>query len=89
MTPPMKQQCPCCGYYTLRRRGDDEICKVCFWQDDDHAEVFGEPAPERPRGPNQVHLWQGRENYQAFGSSEACLRQYVRPPNEDEMQRPE
>jgi hypothetical protein len=33
--------CPCCKFKTLRGRGQDEICKVCFWHDDgqDEAEV--------------------------------------------------
>ncbi len=26
--------CPCCRYVTLSERGGDEICPVCFWEDD-------------------------------------------------------
>ena len=26
--------CPCCGFITLPERGGDDICPVCFWEDD-------------------------------------------------------
>ena len=78
-------QCPCCGYYTLDSRGGYDICPVCFWEDDHPGEIFGQPAPERPEGPNHVHLWQARENFLAFGASEERVKGYVRPPNPDEM----
>ena len=63
-------QCPCCGYYTLEERGRFEICSVCFWEDDDPTERVGQPAPERPQGPNRVHLWQARENFKVYGVAE-------------------
>jgi hypothetical protein len=80
-----RYQCPCCGYYTLSGRGKDNICKVCFWQDDEPAEVFGQPAPKRPTGPNHVHLWRARENFLAFGASEKRFRDFVRPPRDAEL----
>jgi hypothetical protein len=79
-----RSQCPCCGYYTLRGRGQDDICPVCFWHDDDASGEYGKAAPERPEGPNHVHLWQARENYLAFSASEERVRQYVRPAREIE-----
>jgi cysteine-rich CPCC protein len=54
-------RCPCCGYLTLPARGEYDICPVCFWEDDDPQEEFGQPAPERPEGPNHVHLWQAAQ----------------------------
>ena len=27
------QQCPCCDYFTLGKRGQYDICLVCFWED--------------------------------------------------------
>jgi len=57
--------CPCCGYPTLAGRGTDEICELCWWeddgQDDDQAdEVWG--------GPNGGYsLNDARENFQLFG----------------------
>lgn len=84
----MKQlhsQCPCCGYFTLHGRGEDDICPVCWWEDDDAAEEYGQHAPERPEGPNHVHLWQARENFVAFGASEERRSSRARPPRADEM----
>ena len=53
--------CPCCGYPTLAGRGTDEICKICWWQDDgqddDADEVYG--------GPNRDYsLNDARSNFQ-------------------------
>lgn len=78
-------QCPCCGYYTLSERGGYDICQVCWWEDDDESEVYGQPAPERPTGPNHVQLWETRENYLKFGASEERFKQYVRSPRQDEL----
>ena len=27
-------RCPCCGCLTLTERAEEDICPVCFWQDD-------------------------------------------------------
>jgi hypothetical protein len=44
----VRYSCPCCGYPTLSKRGDYEVCPLCHWeddgQDDAHAdEVWGGP----------------------------------------------
>ena len=88
MTKRERYQCPCCGNYTLGGRGGFEICKVCFWEDDDGDDTYGQPSPEieeRLWGPNHVHLRQARENYLAFGAAEEKDTQHVRAPREDEM----
>jgi hypothetical protein len=56
--------CPCCGYPTLGRRGLDEICFLCWWEDDgqdDHdADVVG-------RGPNAGYsLTLARANFAEY-----------------------
>ena len=59
-------RCPCCGYRTLRERGQHEICKVCFWQDDGQDD---HDADEVRGGPNKnLSLTQARANYRAFGA---------------------
>ncbi len=83
-----KQQCPCCGYMTLDERGRYDICAVCFWEDDCAAEQFDQPASERPRGPNGVHLWQARLNYRAFGAAEENCIDSVRHPRSEELPDP-
>ena len=76
-------QCPCCGYRTLAKRNDDDICPVCFWhddgQDDPHAdEVWG--------GPNKdLSLSMARENFRAFGAFHRDVLQFVRPPKPEEQ----
>ena len=78
-----KLKCPCCGYYTID--GSDEvitdICQVCFWQYD----AVAQENPDRVIGPNHgVTLNQAIENYKKFKASSACVKEYVRPPREDD-----
>jgi hypothetical protein len=58
----------------------DEICPVCFWQDDavdnQDTDVLG---------PNQVRLSTARQNYRTFGASDDRLRTFVRSPTTDEL----
>jgi hypothetical protein len=74
--------CPCCRFLTLSQRALDEICSVCFWQDD------GQDDPEADEvwgGPNgDLSLSQARKNYAAFGAVESRFKQNVRPPEDDE-----
>jgi hypothetical protein len=42
-----RDQCPCCGYYTLDGRGGYDICPVCFWEDDSALELFSQPGERR------------------------------------------
>jgi hypothetical protein len=61
-------ECPCCKFKTLSKRGNDEICEVCFWQDDGQSEadaevVFG--------GPNHnLSLRQAQMNFKRIGAIE-------------------
>src|SRR5258706_13990481 len=54
------EACPCCGRKTLAERGGDDMCRVCWWEDDgqDNSEadiVWG--------GPNSdLSLTQARAN---------------------------
>jgi hypothetical protein len=65
------QQCPCCDYLSLERRGDYDICRVCFWEDsgqdldrlDEHS------------GPNHQTLRQARKNFAKIG---ACDQQFLK-----------
>jgi hypothetical protein len=76
-------QCPCCKFKTLYGRGQDEICKVCFWQDDGQDEADADRALG---GPNRVSLREAQKNFDRFGASEERLRSYVRPPLPDERE---
>lgn len=72
--------CPCCGFRTLPTPSpSDEICQVCFWQDD-----FVDNQDTEVLGPNHVALSVARKNYAAIGTSEERLLPHVRPPRPDE-----
>lgn len=61
--------CPCCSYKTLARRGDYDICPVCFWEDD------GGNDPSLYSSPNHMTLGEACENFARFG---ACSPESVR-----------
>ncbi|WP_422006506.1 CPCC family cysteine-rich protein [Roseivirga pacifica] len=63
---PIKlESCPCCGYRTIGARGNYDICKVCWWEDDGQDNQH----PERIiGGPNYgISLAMGRYNYLIYG----------------------
>ncbi len=76
-------RCPCCKFKTLRGRGQDEICKVCFWHDDGKDES---EADQVWGGPNySLSLRQAQRNFAAFGAVEERFRKSVRAPLADEI----
>ena len=79
----MRSGCPCCGYLTLTRLagGTDEVCEVCFWEDD--GVQFRDPGYEG--GANKVSLTEARENFRRFGACEREVLPHVRPPRPDEQ----
>jgi hypothetical protein len=76
-------RCPCCGYRTLCGRAGDEICPVCWWEDDgqdihDADEVRG--------GPNgSLSLDQARVNFRELGACDLVFLTRVRKPKAEEM----
>ena len=76
-------RCPCCRYKTLFGRGQDEICRVCFWQDD------GQDEPDADvvlGGPNKtLSLTEARSNFLRLGAVEERFKANVRPPLADEI----
>jgi hypothetical protein len=73
--------CPCCGYLVFSGSpGSDEICPICFWQDDISQLRF-----VRSAGANRVSLSEGQQNYAAYNASEERVKQYVRPPRVSEL----
>jgi hypothetical protein len=82
MNAATRVQCPCCGFRTLTKRANDEICQVCYWQDDGqddpHAgEVWG--------GPNkELSLAQARANFREFGAARKDWITHVRAPHPEE-----
>ena len=78
MSPLKKYACPCCGYKTLSKVPPRcwAICPICYWEDD--PVQFADPDYEG--GANKVSLKQARENFLAFGASEAEWENHVRAP---------
>ena len=75
--------CPCCRYLTLQERGCEDICKVCFWQDDgqdDHDAHVVRGGPNR-----RLSLTAARLNSQKVGASDEEWLPHVRRPLASEM----
>jgi Cysteine-rich CPCC len=74
--------CPCCGFLTLEEPppGTYEICKVCFWEDDEVQ--FRDPGSAG--GANRVSLDQARRSFREHGVSEPRFKAMVRPPLPEE-----
>jgi hypothetical protein len=83
--PLRRQRCPCCGYYTLLQRGEYDICKVCFWEDEYRRLQYGEAPEGITTGANRVPLELARKNFLAFGATQRRLLPHVRPPLPEEL----
>jgi hypothetical protein len=76
-------RCPCCKFRTLRGRGQDEICQVCFWHDDGQDE---DEAEQVWGGPNHaLSLRQAQANFAKLGAVNERLMQFTRKPTPDEI----
>ena len=85
--PPERQKsylCPCCALKTLHGRGHDEICPVCFSEDDGQDD---HDADEVRGGPNgTLSLTEARTNFRNFGACETRVLNMVRRPLQDEQE---
>lgn len=45
-----RENCPCCGYPTLKKRSYEEICVLCDWEDGDYNELNPEKIDGGPNG---------------------------------------
>lgn len=63
-----ERACPCCGYNTLTERGSEEICLVCWWQDDGaDTEIANEVVEGSPN--EEVSLAEARRNFLEHGTA--------------------
>jgi hypothetical protein len=75
-------RCPCCRLLTLSRRGEYQICPVCYWEDDDQDDADADVVRG---GPNKgLSLTQARANYARIGASDEAWLENVRPPTDEE-----
>lgn len=67
--------CPSCGYLIFTEKpGSDEICKICFWQDDISQLRF-----PKVTGANKISLIEAQSNFLNYGASENEFHKYVHP----------
>jgi Cysteine-rich CPCC len=75
--------CPCCRFLTLSARGADEICQVCFWEDDGQDD---HDADEVRGGPNgNLSLASARANFRNIGAWSDTALSHVRAPRPEEV----
>ena len=79
----MGYKCECCGNYTLPEEsiGMDNICPVCYWQDD-YVQLHD---PDFMGGANKESLNQARLNFNHFGVFSKKYISFVRNPHPDEL----
>jgi hypothetical protein len=83
LQPEPAFRCPCCRFKTLRGRGQDDICAVCFWEDDGQDD---HDANEVRGGPNgTLSLSRARDNFTAFGAIDRKHLPNVRQPLPNEV----
>lgn len=70
--PMLYEVCACCGYRTIREKGQYDICLNCFWEDDGTAE------DDKVSAVNHMSLKDARNNYQQFG---ACSEEFIKYVN--------
>ena len=66
-------QCPCCDHFTLARRGQYDICPVCFSEDSGQDL----DALDQISGPNHLTLRQGRDNFLRMGACDERAKEHV------------
>lgn len=78
--------CPCCGHTVFDQPpGSEDICLVCFWEDDATQLRF----PHLADGANVPCLEEAQRNVARVGAIEDRFSGDVRPPLPDEVKDPE
>jgi hypothetical protein len=72
--------CPCCGHLVFGRRGDYEICPICYWEDD----LVQIADPWFAGGANRPSLEAAQQIFVAFGAMEERFTASVRRPHADD-----
>ncbi|MEQ0557465.1 CPCC family cysteine-rich protein [Amycolatopsis sp. NEAU-NG30] len=81
MDSPAPYPCPCCGHRMFADPpGNHEICRVCFWEDDNIQLRW----PDRPGGANSLSLIDAQRAYAELGAMEHRFTGIVRMAAPDE-----
>lgn len=64
--------CPCCGHLVFTDGpGSDDICPICFWEDDIVQLAF----PNLVGGANKTSLIESQQNFIKYG---VCERRFIK-----------
>lgn len=81
----MRYPCPCCGHLVFDEQpGSEDICLICFWEDD----LAQLRWPELAEGANAVSLIEAQRNYAEFGAIDRRFEGDVRKARDDEPLEP-
>lgn len=69
-------KCDCCGCITILEKSQNNICPVCFWEDDDES-LYDQNMDSLI---NHMPLWMARENYKNYGFSDYRFKDHLRKP---------
>ncbi|MEI3790168.1 MULTISPECIES: CPCC family cysteine-rich protein [unclassified Chryseobacterium] len=61
-TPKELFTCPCCNYKTILEKGNYQICRVCFWEDD------GGKDESKYSHVNHMTLKEAKDNFKTKGT---------------------
>ncbi|SEN74573.1 Cysteine-rich CPCC [Chitinophaga rupis] len=55
-------KCPCCGFKTLKTKGEYEICRVCKWEDDGNREPDSYSSANRKTLSEALKIFSEKRN---------------------------
>ena len=68
----LKKSCDCCNNKTIFKKSINEICPVCYWEQDNDNRILYDPNSISDL--NQISLSEARNNYKKF---HACKEEYI------------
>ncbi len=78
--------CPCCGHLVFEGPpGSDDICLICFWEDDLNQLRW----PALAGGANTVSLIEAQKSYAGVGAIEPRFAGDVRKPTDEDALDPD
>jgi hypothetical protein len=76
-------RCLCCGCRTLEAPGAQELCPVCWWEDDGQDDKDASQARLTVNG--ELSLEEARANYVRYGAAHPRFLPYIRKPLASEL----
>ena len=79
-----RHKCPICGYYTFTEENGNEICPVCFWEDD-LFDVILEVDESEESMANGISISEARENWKVMRCCRPDIKDFCRNPLPSEL----